>query len=68
MSQSLPGDPSVTLQSSRSRIRCWRDVAGRRQGGASQAEGSGAKLAEKEDVEDLLGRLNLHGDETEDFV
>jgi hypothetical protein len=37
-------------------------------GVASQGEGSGVKLAEKEDVEDLLGRLNLHGDETEDFI
>jgi hypothetical protein len=37
-------------------------------GVASQGEGSGVKLAEKEDVEGLLSRLNLHGDETEDFV
>jgi hypothetical protein len=37
-------------------------------GVASQGEGSGVKLAEKEDVEDLLGGLNLHGDETEDFI
>jgi hypothetical protein len=42
----------------------WEDDSGV----ASQGEGSGVKPAEKEDVEDLLGRLNLHGDETEDFV
>jgi hypothetical protein len=32
---------------------------------SEKGDGSGIRLGEKEDVEVLLSRLNLHGDETE---
>jgi hypothetical protein len=37
-------------------------------GVSEKGDGSGIILGEKEDVEGLLSRLNLHGDETDDFV